>query len=1265
MAQSVTLDWPADTATIEAGTKVKVSVSGFSADATIDFYAGSDETGEPLGSKTLGGSSGTFWIGPVEVKGTGLSIFAENTATDPDEEATTGNTFDVTAANAYEYSITSTTGPVTAGSSLDVTVQVLDEYGNKVDSYDTAETLTIYSSKDGEVGSVEVASTDWTSGTPGQTTIITDTGTDGLTTATDYGTVTDHEVTVSGSQKTSAASSVVVNAKTPASLSVTAPETAPTIDAGFNLGVSLFDEYGNPVSLASVTNLEVWSDVDGDLANSGVSGLDSETYGEGTISVTAGELTTAGSHTISVDFDEAKQAASTTLTAEKKASDLSGADVTESTITNPITVSADLVDDGDSSNINGETVVLDPSWAASVEEETSSGSVSHEFDNPGTAGTYYVDLSWSGNSEYKSDTGEIKVTVAQTETSLNITSVAGGSDPVAGESFDVTVKLEAYDGSWGNLQDGNVDVTYNGTTKTAGPTDSSGNATVSFTAQTTTDDYDLSAEFAEATIDGVDYGASSAESTVSVVADTVADFTIDSVTPSTLVWGESVEVAIAPVDQYDNPATNRTVNINLFSTPDGVLAEETGVAINEDGLATISTSSIATVDDSYELNVQVELVDTKTTTLDVNKREVMIQSLDTVGGDTTFDSGDTFDATAALYDQFAESTTAAIITFNFADQGPEDGSDADPSVTSGDTFTAPDTAGTYALTADFSGNSDYKAADQQSLDIVVEPGAVASIEVAPASDSENVETGTSADLVITGYDANGVLASSKNIDDLKIVSEYDGNVFGGADGAPLGLDENGQATITTDALTTVAPNHKLSAYSASGAFSSAETTVAVKKSATLTIVGTTDPFQLAGDIVVEVSLENTSTDPNTALEKDVTVKLYKEYDDTTGDVTETLFEEATVTTDSDGLAEVTFQAPEKVGFDVENDRAINYDLVAEFAGDSEYLETETSASSISPVSTDTGFDTDLLQGWNLMSVTFQPATDINQAAAPDYLPDTAVSEVFGTDDLSGAVFYWDGSGYVSGEDAGPIDPGKGYWIYMAEDYEPYPFSDGGEAGATTGRPVQGDVAISLPNSGWHMISSPFTVGWGNVKVSDGEMVKTVSEAQNAGWMSKWLWAYDMETGEYVGQEAPSGTIFGDTGYWIRTDEPGLELEFPYSPGSTPTSVGSLSAAGFEPAPAGVSTPPAPPAAQGASSDLKANAAVSSEGVTFEVAGADVDSINVQVFSANGAEVFSESASGNTLSWNAEVANGVYLYGVSAEVNGSLRPLGIQKLLILQ
>jgi len=58
-------------------------------------------------------------------------------------------------------------------------------------------------------------------------------------------------------------------------------------------------------------------------------------------------------------------------------------------------------------------------------------------------------------------------------------------------------------------------------------------------------------------------------------------------------------------------------------------------------------------------------------------------------------------------------------------------------------------------------------------------------------------------------------------------------------------------------------------------------------------------------------------------------------------------------------------------------------------------------------------------------------------------------------------------------------------------------------------------------------------------------------------------------------------------------------------------------------------------------------------------------MKVQVFNTEGVEVFADSASANSLTWDASVANGVYLYGVSAEVNGQVKPLGIQKLLILE
>ena len=293
-------------------------------------------------------------------------------------------------------------------------------------------------------------------------------------------------------------------------------------------------------------------------------------------------------------------------------------------------------------------------------------------------------------------------------------------------------------------------------------------------------------------------------------------------------------------------------------------------------------------------------------------------------------------------------------------------------------------------------------------------------------------------------------------------------------------------------------------------------------------------------------------------------------------------------------------------------------------------------------------------GFHLMSVD----------AMPD---DPTPTTVFGGSGTS--LFYWDGEGYEQGDSLGDVEPELGYWFYVMESEV-----GNGQVSASTGMGVVSDVDTLLEGAGWHMISSPFPVSLGEIKVHwDGNEYDGLKAAPDSV-ISPEVFAYvdgddaDSKPDHYESVSDSAARLNPMRGYFVNTGEAEVELTLPYGPEEPPSGSAmamSLDAQGFEPVPEGEETPPAPPAAPQAAEGLEATAAVSAEGVTFEVAGADVDSMSVQVFSANGEEVFSGSAAGNSLSWNADVANGLYIYGASVKVDGQSKPLGIQKLLILQ
>ena len=304
-----------------------------------------------------------------------------------------------------------------------------------------------------------------------------------------------------------------------------------------------------------------------------------------------------------------------------------------------------------------------------------------------------------------------------------------------------------------------------------------------------------------------------------------------------------------------------------------------------------------------------------------------------------------------------------------------------------------------------------------------------------------------------------------------------------------------------------------------------------------------------------------------------------------------------------------------------------------------------------------------------------------QMVSPSVIPfNDAPGEVF--DDYLGGVIAYDevDNEYKPGSKLDEVKVDGGYWLYATS---PTGSSDLSVQGAKVAE--DWELEFETGDGTWYMISVPFDTFWSNVefKAADSSDWKTPQEAKEAGliWNSVQTFrtdynskTHDSPYKEVAYYDSDSGTNVGmlkaGTAYWIRIDtavsaDLPLKMAMPYEPGSTPGSSAMAAAtSAAKVVPADAPQPPAPPMNEQASGELKATAAVTSEGVTFEVSGADVSSMNVQVFTTGGQEIFSESANANSLAWDADVSNGLYLYGVTAEVNGEATPLGIQKLLIL-
>jgi hypothetical protein len=277
--------------------------------------------------------------------------------------------------------------------------------------------------------------------------------------------------------------------------------------------------------------------------------------------------------------------------------------------------------------------------------------------------------------------------------------------------------------------------------------------------------------------------------------------------------------------------------------------------------------------------------------------------------------------------------------------------------------------------------------------------------------------------------------------------------------------------------------------------------------------------------------------------------------------------------------------------------------------------------------------------------------------------------VFG-DYISPVILYQMDSctgGYDPIED-GDVVPGQGYWLWVYEaDTEV----------CVTGTPVTEDLSVALACEGWSQISSPWHYPKHAISFTDGVETKTWEEAVEAHWVEDALWQYDAETGQYVFMD---GGSFLDPwyGYWMLTYEDGLTMILDY--GSAVLSMGSMGAS-VSPK-AGITSnrmpPPPPPAPSSAATAAglvaynEPNPIRDVHTTTFKVKGAvAIEAIRVEIFDLAGQLVFEDEQFGDELDWHTDnnygeyLANGVYLYRVSAKVHGEWVVVQIRKLAIVR
>ena len=293
-----------------------------------------------------------------------------------------------------------------------------------------------------------------------------------------------------------------------------------------------------------------------------------------------------------------------------------------------------------------------------------------------------------------------------------------------------------------------------------------------------------------------------------------------------------------------------------------------------------------------------------------------------------------------------------------------------------------------------------------------------------------------------------------------------------------------------------------------------------------------------------------------------------------------------------------------------------------------------------------GLDVEYVQventGWAMVSAPLDPE-------------DSEPEDVFSGVDSS-TIFHYDAAkdDYITPSgDYDSVEALHGTWVKLGE--APKVFSISGA--------YSGNVEVELENPGWHQVGTPMDYGWSSIEVKQGSGgEKMTIEEQAAGpssphWMSRFIWDYSTDTGNYTAYDASADTGFAlkpGKAYWVKTYEKNVELIIP---GTAPPSVPGAAAGQAEgismnsqaAEKLGLPQPPAPPASPQIG-QAEVQVTTQSNQVTFEVLNTAVETMNVQVFGVSGKKLHaSGTRATETYTWNPEgkLANGVYLYMVTA------------------
>jgi len=308
-------------------------------------------------------------------------------------------------------------------------------------------------------------------------------------------------------------------------------------------------------------------------------------------------------------------------------------------------------------------------------------------------------------------------------------------------------------------------------------------------------------------------------------------------------------------------------------------------------------------------------------------------------------------------------------------------------------------------------------------------------------------------------------------------------------------------------------------------------------------------------------------------------------------------------------------------------------------------------------------------GWYLTSIPLDPADPVAENVYGELPIFAAYKWNPGTgqyDDLTGVDINWD----------------DGYWLWLMGD----------ETVTVEGAAVTTDETYTLGNTGWQQFSIPAIdipvtgpdEGGRNdpdiLFCAPGGVWYTYNDAIANGLILPGIFYYNTCNGAYDPAMGADSVLDPWNGYWIETLVNGVEVSIPVAYWIANPWVASRS---FRPMSIKTDgrTPPAPPALPKnlqAALDEETGIVVTNEPnpirdvhtTTFKVKSAvPIEAILVEIFNQAGQLVFQDEQLGDELAWHTDncygeyLANGVYLYRVSALIHGEWVLTDVRKLAI--